>query len=56
MFGRRAGKEAAGYIESANPGKPTLSHLDAWNRELDAAGIDGAVQSPILLPKYTRPQ
>jgi len=34
-------------------GRPTLEHLDAWNKELDAAGIDGQV-SPVLLPRYTK--
>ncbi len=56
VFGRRAGVDAAEYIRTAVTGKPTLAHLDTWNNELDAAGIDGAVQSPILLPRYTRVQ
>ncbi|MCE5208045.1 MAG: FAD-binding protein [Chloroflexi bacterium] len=56
VFGRRAGTEAAGYIDSVTLGSPNLAHVEAWNKELDAAGIDGALQSPILLPKYTRPQ
>ncbi len=54
VFGRRSGKSAADYVQNAQLGKPTLEHLDRWNRELDEAGINGAVQSPILLPNYTR--
>ncbi len=55
VFGRRAGKTAADYIgQGVTLSKPTLQHLVIWNKELDEAGINGAVQSPILLPNYTR--
>ena len=54
VFGRRAGAAASEYSRSAAPGKPTLKHLDRWNEELDEAGIDAALRSPILLPNYTR--
>ncbi|RPI25585.1 MAG: FAD-binding protein, partial [Chloroflexota bacterium] len=54
VFGRRAGASAASYIQGAVTGKPTLEHLKAWNRELDQAGIDGDLKSPILLPAYAR--
>jgi succinate dehydrogenase/fumarate reductase flavoprotein subunit len=53
VFGRRAGTAAGQYIQGVSLGKPTIEHLVAWNRELDAAGIDGKV-SPVLLPDYTR--
>jgi succinate dehydrogenase / fumarate reductase flavoprotein subunit len=53
VFGRRAGLAAGQYIKDMSLGKPTLEHLNAWNKELDAAGIDGRV-SPVLLPRYTR--
>jgi succinate dehydrogenase/fumarate reductase flavoprotein subunit len=53
VFGRRAGAAAGKYAQGLEPGAPTLAHLDAWQRELDAAGIDGAV-APVLLPDYTR--
>lgn len=52
VFGRRAGQAAAVSICEASLGRPTLEHLDAWNRELEAAGIDNALISPILLPNY----
>jgi succinate dehydrogenase / fumarate reductase flavoprotein subunit len=54
VFGRRAGLSAAEYVKGASPGRPTLEHLDRWNKELDEIGANGAVRSPILLPDYTR--
>jgi succinate dehydrogenase / fumarate reductase flavoprotein subunit len=54
VYGRRAGITAAQYIQDVSIGRPTLDHLAAWNRELDDAGIDGSIRSPILLPDYTR--
>lgn len=53
VFGRRAGRAAAGYVNAGvNQGNPTLEHINRWNKELDQAGINGAVKSPILLPNY----
>jgi succinate dehydrogenase/fumarate reductase flavoprotein subunit len=54
VFGRRAGVSAAQYLEEAVTSKPTLEHVAAWNKELDQAGMNGAVKSPILLPDYKR--
>jgi succinate dehydrogenase/fumarate reductase flavoprotein subunit len=54
VFGRRAGRSAALYAQKAKPGKPTLAHLEAWNRELTEASVGDDVVSPILLPDYTR--
>ena len=55
VFGRRAGRSAAAYVtQGVTLGQPTLEHLVAWNKELDSAGIDGVVRSPILLPNYSR--
>ena len=55
VFGRRAGRSAATYVtQDVALGQPTLEHLVVWNKELDSAGIDGAVRSPILLPNYSR--
>ena len=53
VFGRRAGEAAGQHVKGVTLGKPTLEHLNAWNKELDAAGIDGKV-SPVILPDYTR--
>jgi len=54
VFGRRAGRSAAAHAHKVKPAKPTLAHLEAWNRELDEAGVDTDVVSPILLPDYAR--
>jgi succinate dehydrogenase/fumarate reductase flavoprotein subunit len=54
VFGRRSGRSAANYAQQVKLGKPTLSHVEAWNRESEQAGVDTGVVSPILLPDYTR--
>jgi succinate dehydrogenase / fumarate reductase flavoprotein subunit len=54
VFGRRAGKAVALRAREVTAGKMTLAHVDAWHRELEQAGIDTDVVSPILLPDYTR--
>jgi succinate dehydrogenase/fumarate reductase flavoprotein subunit len=54
VFGRRAGRSAAGYAREVTLGQPNLAHVEAWNRELDESGVDTGVVSPILLPDYTR--
>jgi len=54
VFGRRAGRAAAAYVRSVELSRPNLSHVASWNRELDEAGVDTGVVSPILLPDYTR--
>jgi succinate dehydrogenase/fumarate reductase flavoprotein subunit len=54
VFGRRAGRAAAEHVPEVKLAAPTLEHVTAWNAAMDEAGIDGAIQSPILLPDYTR--
>jgi succinate dehydrogenase/fumarate reductase flavoprotein subunit len=54
VFGRRAGRSAASYVPGVELGKPSLAHLEGWNRELEEAGVDTGVIAPILLPDYTR--
>jgi succinate dehydrogenase / fumarate reductase flavoprotein subunit len=54
VFGRRAGRAAALRAREAELGKLTLSHVDRWQQELDEAGIENPIKSPILLPDYTR--
>ncbi|MEK7772779.1 MAG: FAD-binding protein [Deltaproteobacteria bacterium] len=54
VFGRRAGLRAAEYAKSNKPGAAaTLKHVEAFNREVDEAGIKGARTAPILLPDYS---
>jgi aspartate oxidase len=54
VFGRRAGRASAAYVQGVTLGMPKLEHLNAWNKALEGAGVDGAIRSPILLPDYTR--
>lgn len=56
VFGRRAGINAGKYaLEKGGQSKSlSLEHLKKFNRELEEAGIDTAITSPILLPNYTR--
>jgi succinate dehydrogenase/fumarate reductase flavoprotein subunit len=54
VFGRRAGIAASAYIPGVTLSAPSLAHVAAWNKELDDAGLNGKVHSPILLPNYTR--
>ena len=54
VYGRRAGRAAGRRAKEVTPGKLTLAHVDAWERELAQAGIETDVESPLLLPDYTR--
>ncbi len=57
VFGRRAGRNAAEYVKNLEeePGEPTLDHVREFVKELEAAGVDKAHISPMLLPDYTTP-
>ena len=52
VFGRLCGQAAA--KQDVSIGKLSLDHVDAYARELKAAGIETNMRSPQLLPKYTR--
>jgi succinate dehydrogenase / fumarate reductase flavoprotein subunit len=54
VFGRRAGRAAALQARDCKTGKLTLAHVDAWQHQLEQAGIEDAALSPMLLPDYTR--
>ena len=54
VFGRRAGRAAALRSREVKLGKLTLRHVDQWHKELEEAGVETDVISPILLPDYTR--
>ncbi|MFH1313783.1 MAG: FAD-dependent oxidoreductase [Candidatus Eisenbacteria bacterium] len=56
VFGRRAGKNAAARSKDTKPGKLTLSHVDAFHKELKSAGVSEDRVSPMLLPDYRRPE
>ncbi|HLE30934.1 MAG TPA: FAD-binding protein [Anaerolineales bacterium] len=54
VFGRRAGVAAAEWAHHAQPGSPTLAHLERWEQARREAGPDGLKPSPVILPDYTR--
>jgi succinate dehydrogenase / fumarate reductase flavoprotein subunit len=54
VFGRNAGKYASEKCKSVKVGKLTLSHVDAFEKELKSANIDTGIVSPQLLPDYKR--
>ena len=54
VFGRNAGRNASAKAEDVTVGKLTLSHVDAFQKELKDAGIETDAVSPKLLPDYAR--
>ena len=53
VFGRNAGKSASAKSKDVEVGALTLSHVDAFAKEMAEAGIETDVVSPKLLPNYT---
>jgi succinate dehydrogenase / fumarate reductase flavoprotein subunit len=54
VFGRSAGQNAAARSKEIKLGAMTLDHVDKFEKELASAGIKSDVESPLLLPPYTR--
>ena len=54
VFGRNAGKAAAAKCKDIELGKMNLDHLEAYAKELEAAGATEEGVSPMLLPNYAR--
>jgi succinate dehydrogenase / fumarate reductase flavoprotein subunit len=54
VYGRRAGLAAGQRAKEVEVGKLTLSHVNAWEKALADAGIETEIESPNLLPDYTR--
>jgi succinate dehydrogenase/fumarate reductase flavoprotein subunit len=54
VFGRRAGRTAGQQFRDMQIGKLTLAHVDAWEKELSDAGLETEIESPLILPDYTR--
>ena len=52
VFGRRAGIDAAQKSRTSVGGKPTLSHVVRFHKELTKAGYKPDRHSPIILPDY----
>jgi succinate dehydrogenase / fumarate reductase flavoprotein subunit len=54
VFGRRAGTTGGQQFAAVKLGKLTLAHVGTWEKQLAAAGIETAVESPLVLPDYAR--
>ncbi len=54
VFGRNAGKAAAAKAKEVELGAMNLDHIDAYAKELEAAGLETGTVSPMLLPNYAR--
>jgi len=54
VFGRRAGRTAGQRFRDVQVGKLSLAHVDAWEKQLAEAGVLTDVESPLVLPDYTR--
>jgi len=54
VFGRSAGINAAAKAKTTTVGKLTLSHVERFESEIAAAGIETENVSPRLLPNYTK--
>lgn len=53
VFGRDAGKTAAGRCNEVELGSMTLEHVEKFAKELEEAGIHTDKVSPLLLPPYS---
>ncbi len=53
VFGKRAGMHAGSRAQEIKPGRMTLDHVAAFNKDLEAASL-GKVCSPMILPDYVR--
>ncbi len=54
VYGRRAGRAAGQRAKEVTLGKLSLAHVGAWEKKLSEAGIETEVESPLILPDYTR--
>jgi succinate dehydrogenase / fumarate reductase flavoprotein subunit len=52
VYGRRAGKNAALKAKHVEKGDLTLEHVKNYHSELEGAGIEKNMKSPMLLPDY----
>jgi succinate dehydrogenase / fumarate reductase flavoprotein subunit len=54
VYGRRAGRTAGQRARDVSVGKLTLAHVAAWEKELASAEVETELESPLILPDYTR--
>ena len=52
VYGRRAGRSAARKSKGVTLGDLTLAHVEKYTKELERAGIESEITSPMLLPDY----
>lgn len=55
VFGRRAGVNAATRAKAVRLGQLTLQHVMEYHDQLEKAGGDSGLASPLLLPDYAGP-
>ena len=53
VFGRRAGRATAEYVQKVKLGKLSLEHVSKHEKELKKAGIETETITPVILPSYT---
>jgi succinate dehydrogenase/fumarate reductase flavoprotein subunit len=54
VYGRRAGRAAGQRAKEVSLGQLTIGHVDDWQKELSQASIETDIESPLILPDYTR--
>jgi len=54
VYGRRAGRAAGQRVKEVSLGRLTIGHVHDWEKELSQAGIETDIESPLILPDYTR--
>ena len=53
VFGRSSGRYASEYVKNVTLSGLTLEHVEKYDSELKAAGVESRLESPLLLPSYT---
>jgi len=54
VFGHRSANSAVEYVKKVKILNLSLKHVEKYHQQLDEAGINNGLTSPILLPDYTR--
>ena len=54
VFGRNAGKNASAKSKDVKVGTLTLEHINKFDAQRKAAGVESTAVSPRLLPSYTK--
>ena len=54
VFGRNAGQQAGKQFKNVTLSDLTLSHVDSFEKECEAAGVHSEIVSPQILPDYRR--